>query len=1255
MGFRNFPTCHSHPQSLDSASTPQRFAERELELGTGYITATDHGSLAASRAIVALTQQKDEKGNRKYPLTPIIGLEAYFRDEDCPILTAADYPKNANGAWTTASKYHHITIHFKDQFAYETGIRLLSRADARLEDRLKIMEERDRKHGSERKPLFDWADLEELAALNVTMTTGCLIGMVQRHLLDRDDHKTAIAYYERLRGILGPGKLFVEVFPHKCDKNWEEGIFLTLDDGERIKYYAGKKLRTDGGEITAAELVPAFARKDSPHRQLLAVKNRSVWADLPPRRIVSADKVEEYLPNECRPWAPNGDVQEGCNRFMVALARKYGDAVIIGDDSHFATAEEKIIQDIRLTSGGGSWKMYSSYHRQSSDEAYAHFRSTMGIPEATFEGWVENCYAWAENFKGFKLTSSPSLPTKFYPADTLKHTLSLINRHGRMDWDNPVYKARLGYELKLLHKNGVIDLLPYFFVVEEVDRYYEKELKLLTGPGRGSAAGLLLAYCLGITHVDPIKHGLSVDRFITLDRIRSGKLPDIDQDLPNREPLVDPENGWLRRRFGDHYAQVSTDTKLKLRSSVKDVHRALHGYVSPEVEELTKGFENAQQGVSDKDHVFGYKNGDNWEQGSIERDVSLRAYVSKYPKEWGYVQKCLGLSRQKSRHACAYGIANRPIGEFIPLTTVSGVRVTQFTAESVEEAGVVKYDFLGLNSLRDIGDALAMIRERSGVDVADPVYLSGRRVPRIRIVPHEDQLFDIWDLPEDPAVFGDIAAGRSETVFQFNTSGARKWLKHFNFKRPNGKAVVSSIRDLAIFTALDRPGPLDVLVQTGDGNEHNMLIEFARRARGERAAQTLAIINQLLPETHGVMVFQEQLQHVYQQLTGCTGPQAEEFRANVAKKKADKIMKAYGFFMENTTAKIGKENAEEAWRFLNTWAAYGFNLSHAVCYSVVGYACAWLKHHYPLEWWCAVLRNADKNEINENFWHFCGHLIDMPDVSRSSSTFDIQNGRIRAPLNLLHGIGEMAHKQLMAGAPYTSIDDFCEKIHAYKVDNAKSVNGKMRVATSALNRRVVYTLIISGAMDSLFEPGSTTLDQLAAYEGALARATKKKPQAVDERYLNIGPLERYQLRKQILPAYSAPLLPMIRHPDIERTSVRYILHRGSEVLAFAKANQIAEINARRPFPDLTLTVAAVAYVESIRPFAFAGGAKAAVEIVLDIDGGRGKFVKWQRRGALFDHTTIQKGSIILVTLSKFAENKDFAIDTIEIIKDPVAV
>src|SRR6185312_5914354 len=355
----------------------------------------------------------------------------------------------------------------------------------------------------------------------------------------------------------------------------------------KLKFHDGKKLKTNEGEIIADDLAKAWLRKANKHDTLCAVKDYNTWNDRNPTKILSVKKVEDFLVNECRPWAPDGDVQKGCNEFVMRLAAKYKLPILIADDSHFAHADEKPVQDVRLMASGGSWRFYGSYHRQSSEEAFAYFKNKLGVEQKQFEEWVDNSYAWAERFKGFKFETKPSLPTKFFPQDTLRHTLDLIKKHGRMDWKDKRAVARLEEEINLLHKNGTIDLLPYFFIDEEVCWEYTKA-GLLTGPGRGSAAGVRLAYLLGITHADPFDYGLSLERFITQDRIASGALPDIDQDLPNRELLVADKVGYLHKRYGDHFAQISVDTTLKLKSAMKDVCRVLAGQVLPEIDAITR-------------------------------------------------------------------------------------------------------------------------------------------------------------------------------------------------------------------------------------------------------------------------------------------------------------------------------------------------------------------------------------------------------------------------------------------------------------------------------------------------------------------------------------------------------------------------------------------------------------------------------------------------------------------------------------------
>jgi hypothetical protein len=718
---RNFATCHCHPQSLDSASTPEAFADREVELGSGVITVTDHGSLAACRKVYDLGKARG--------LTPVLGLEGYFRDDDCPIFQAAGVPKNEDGTYVDYLKYCHITLHFLDQAAYECGVRLLSKADVRAEF-----------HGKERKPLFNWANLEELASHNVTMTTGCMIGMVQRHVLENNDVPMAIKYFERLKSIVKPGNLYVEVNPHDTSKNWVKGVFITLADGTRAKFHDKKWFLTNVGEIRAAALASAWGTKSNEHKVLRSIKDYSVWREMPEVEITNVEYVEEFMPNECRPWAPDGDVQAGLNKMMIALARQFDCKVLIGDDSHYAKIDEKVVQDVRLAQSG-SWRFYGNYHRQSSEEALHYFKNKLFTSEKTFEGWVENTHEWAERFKGFVFDSPPSLPTKFYeekyelqpwfiPGDrhnSLRYTRDLIQRHGRMDWSDKRYVDRLRAEITLLHENRTIDLLPYFFVDEEVCSFFER-LGYLTGPGRGSAAGMLLTYLIGITHVDPLKYELSMERFLTQDRIESGKLPDIDQDLPKRrrELLIDPVNGWLKKRFGDHYAQISVDSTLKVSMAVMDVSRAMRGHVAPDIARYSKKFIKPPQGVTDFDFVMGYDTDEGHVQGSVEYDPALRDYINAYPQDWEIVQKCLGLARQKGRHACFPGgeaillscNETKPIKECDGRTVLTGNQIpAKATLLHQGEREVVEYCLENGSKIRCTPDHLVMT-ERGWMEIA---------------------------------------------------------------------------------------------------------------------------------------------------------------------------------------------------------------------------------------------------------------------------------------------------------------------------------------------------------------------------------------------------------------------------------------------------------------------------------------------------------------------------------------------------------
>lgn len=1166
----NFVTPHSHPQSFDSGSKPEEMAKREVELGTGFITVTDHGSLEANRIIYDLCAPG---GKFHGKLTPIMGLEGYFRDDNCKILEGLGAPKNKDGEYAGTYKdylkYMHVTMQFLDEEAFLTSVKLLSKADLRAE-----------KHGSERKPLFTWEDLETLGAKNTTFCSSCLIGMVGRHLLMNNDPVGAAHYYEKLRSIVKPGNFYVEVFPHKCDRDWKETIKMTLANGEIREFKPQNNILTSAGKFQAQYVAEAFFKSKidgrDKHGHLKGLMKNRVMEEHDPIEIVDVEHISGPVLNECRPWALDSDVQLGVNKFVLELAKKHGDPVLISDDSHFATEDEKIVQDVRLAQMG-PWRFVNSHHRMSNNEAWTYFRDVMNIAPSEFQKWVETSRDFGSRFKDFKFAQRKTLPTKFYPEDTLSHTMKLIQDQGRMDWKNPVLVDRLKQEIELLHRNKSIDLLPYFFVDQEVvDRYLRNGW--LTGPGRGSAAGVYLTYALGITHADPIKFGLSLDRFMTVDRIEQGKLPDIDQDLPTRDLLVNPEDentGWLKDRFGDCVAQISTDGTLKLKSAMKDVARMKVGFVPPEIHGLASKIEDPPQGISDKDFLFGYKDSENWVPGLIETSEEVKEYIAKYPDHWAVVQKCVGLARQKGRHACAFVFSNDPIDSFIPLMTVGGVRVTQYTKDSVEAAGGLKMDFLNVTALRDVDIALKMVQDRHGKGVdwslsrqkdqkeVPFMIIDGKKVPHVRCAPLNGQYHDIWDLPEEIPVFNMICEGDTDSVFQIGTPAAKGWLKHFNVIKKDGslKKGLFGIEEISAFTALDRPGPLDARVKAPDGTEHNMLVEFANRSAGGMAVGSLPILDKMLPETYGVIVYQEQLTKIFQEIGGTTGIEAQNFRGDISKKKMEKVIKHGEKFLKGATPKIGEEDAKRLWGMMVTFGQYGFNKSHAVCYMILSYATAWLKHHYPLEWWTAVLNGADRNKINQKLWAYCGKYIDFPDVKTSGKTFQIVNERIKSPLWLLMGVGDKAQEQITEMGVPTDIKDFCAKIEKFKIDHGteveKLVTDKktgekvarkaLKKGRSAITSKVTNALIVSGAMDSLFPlkeypnvDGTVSslpmnlAEKLGYYEDCKYEAEgKKKPKKKKEDTIaSFNDLDIFQFKKELLPHFSQSLIglcmPLVR-------------------------------------------------------------------------------------------------------------------------------
>lgn len=718
--------------------------------------------------------------------------------------------------------------------------------------------------------------------------------------------------------------------------------------------------------------------------------------------------------------------------------------------------------------------------------------------------------------------------------------------------------------------------------------------------------------------------------------------------------------GWLDKRFGDHWAQISTINTLKVKSAILDTARFTYGRVPAEIALLANRIETPPQGLSDAKFVFGYEDAGNWVEGSLYWDPALQEYVKRYPEQWVTVQKALGLVKSLGRHAGGVAIANEPIQNIIPTMDIKGHRCTAVPMGAVEYAGILKYDFLVVNALNDIQQSVKLVQDRSGREFPEFAVLETGKVPRCRLLPAENGFYDVWTtLPrDDQKVFEAISKGQTSTVFQFDTSSAKKWLTHFNYKTKSGRYLIDSIEKMALFTALDRPGPLDISLQHPEnpGQTHNALIEYTRRARGLPGSKDiLPVFEELFPETLGALIYQEQLTKAYQELTGCDGIEAQTFRIEVGKKAKEKILKRYKPFLERVSPKYGPEVAQKLWDDLGTWANYGFNFSHAKSYALTAYVCGYLKQYYPLEWWCAVLQNAAKNEISERFWPYCKNLVLLPDFSNPNEKWEIRGDKVAAPIGLLLGIGETAEQNLAKFGPYTDIRDFVQKMQAHRESTATfktetkqlkkgpKVTVKKVLGRAPVNSGVVYTGVVGGTADSLFPTNTTLVEKLGMYELVRAEVMGGKVEPVKDKYLNLNIFQEHLLKKRILPMVPTNLAQMlfsVKSPMVTDTYgfPQFNMHgKWYRMMTVEEFQHYQTQNGG----DRGFFMAIGGMVQSTRVWRYGEYKECeACELIFEVDGEFVKVVKWpDRKTKKLDprFNASLEGSLAVVLLNKWSD------------------
>lgn len=611
--MKNFISPCNHADSLFTGSTVESMIDRAKELEVGYFACTDPGVMTSILKGYSYAKKKDIKF--------IAGIEIFFRDDSCDI---------ARGTESEKIKYFKLPLHFKDQAAYQKLVKMSS-----------DIKRRTVRVGENTYPLFDWGDLLEISKENVSVCTSDIEGMVSKHLLvNRAD--LSVKYYEKLREIFGAENFFPTLIPYVHDEYWDAMVEVNLGL-KKVYIPANDRIETNIGTKHKAIELTYRATK---HKELKAVVINNIkypvakeFRDITKTRLL---KDFQKLPE---------DVQVKANKLIKALANKYGDSdrLIINSNSYYAKENDKVVQDMKL---GEDMRVSQKQFMRGTADVLDYFENNMGMGRPDVQLLVDNSEKWAAQFDNFELKYDYKLVNVGEAPE--KQMMKIINKLGRMKWDDPRYTKQFREEYELLTSNGVINLVPYFLPIVDVFDHYRDNGRLV-GPARGSAGGFLLSYLMGVTQIDPIKYGLYSSRFLTIGRIQQGNLPDIDVDLESRDLLVgkDGNGGYLKEKYGNRAAQCSTRTLLRIKSAILDANRFINkGTVEPEIQALSKSLPNTPQGISDHDFVFGYENNGAHVEGLLEINEDLQRYAKDRPEEWDIVVRALSLARQNSRHAC---------------------------------------------------------------------------------------------------------------------------------------------------------------------------------------------------------------------------------------------------------------------------------------------------------------------------------------------------------------------------------------------------------------------------------------------------------------------------------------------------------------------------------------------------------------------------------------------------------------------------
>lgn len=531
------------------------------------------------------------------------------------------------------------------------------------------------------------------------------------------------------------------------------------------------------------------------------------------------------------------------------------------------------------------------------------------------------------------------------------------------------YQHRLNYELEVVKQKG---LSAYFLIVWDYIKF-AKDNGILVGPGRGSAAGALISYLLGITNLDPIKYNLLFERFLNPER---SALPDIDvdYDFERRQEVID----YVTEKYGaENVAQIGTFTTLSTKACFKDVARAL-GIDHNLINEMNKLIPVHQGKVASIDEA-------------LEEVPELREWEQRFPELFKLARKVQQLPRSASIHACGVVITPEPIAQNAPLMRgKDGEIVTQYDGPTLEQLGYLKFDFLGLKNLTVIDLARKLVKQRYGIDI-DPNKLE----------------------PEDPRVFETIRYGFTDGLFQIESEGMKKMFR--GLYKVDFESLIAGL-------ALYRPGPMD------------WIPEYQARANGQKEVEYLSPeLEEITKDTFGILIYQEQIMRLSQVLAGYTPGESDSLRKGIGKKKTE-LVEAELSKLTNRMMERGysKDFCEKVCDLIRPFAAYGFNRSHSAAYAILTYQTAFFKTYYPLEFMAALLTvfATDEDKV-KNYIKECkrmGIKVLPPDINLSDKGFKIEDDSIRFGLASIKGLGDAVVEAILDHRPFNSLSEIVERV-----------------------------------------------------------------------------------------------------------------------------------------------------------------------------------------------------------------------------------